>query len=520
MRDYNTVTSEADVSALKDTLCAQQELLQKLYNELDAEREASASAASEALSVILRLQGEKAAVKMESEQYKRLSEEKICHAEESLAIFEDIIYQKEMELASLDYQVQAYRYKLLSIGHNDLGIGEVKFPEHLLQRNESLGGESSLQSKGRRNSLPLSLKYKKVMNERERSTSPELDLISKVVEEQTGQCMYDPVSDQANKADYSTPGGISSYWEQIRKLDVQVKEIVGANYENSRSGTQSPSSVSSQISAGLCYLSNSGNQQNRKRLFSPEISICNPGERNKVAVLDETDRTECSKNNVAVDHSCSPNVHDVFEVPQVDQTIKSCNSLEKCEKEDVVHPEAAKVYAQDEPDQLKKVLQSKYFCKPSGAADMNCRLAVVEPRTSVSETLPLPNQLNRTSEILEAEGQGEYMNREEELKLLRDIKELLNTMHEEIRSRKVKNSSTRDEPSLLPLQEVLTHDIFAFFFFKTLRKCVVLTISDAFTLMTGYALLLALIQQEMFRTEPMLSPVHAVRILHHLDLIL
>ncbi|KAL0316546.1 UNVERIFIED_CONTAM: hypothetical protein Sradi_5532800 [Sesamum radiatum] len=323
---------------------------------------------------------------MEAKQYKRLSEEKICHAEESLAYFEDIIYQKEMELASLDYQVQAYRYKLLSIGYNDLGIGEVKFPEHLLQRNESLGGESSLQSKGRRNSLPLSLKYKKVMNERERSTSPELDLISKIVEEQTGQCMYDPVSDQGNKADNSTPGGISSYWEQIRKLDVQVKEIVGANYENPRSGTQSPSSVSSQISA----------------------------------------------------------------VPRVDQTIKSCNSLEKCEKEDVVHPEAAKVYARDEPDLLKKVLQSKCFCKPSGAADMNCRLAVVESRTSVSATLPLPNQLNRTSEILEAEGLGEYTNREEELKLLRDIKELLNTMHEEIGSQKVKKSSTRDEPSLLP----------------------------------------------------------------------
>ncbi|XP_011079367.1 uncharacterized protein LOC105162896 [Sesamum indicum] len=455
MADYSTVTSEVDVSALKDTLCAQQELLQKLYKELDAEREASASAASEALSVILRLQGEKAAVKMEAEQYKRLSEEKICHAEESLEIFEDIIYQKEMELASLDYQVQAYRYKLLSIGYNDLGVGEVKFPENLLQRNESLGGESSLQSKGRRSSLPLSLKYKKVMNER--STSPELDLISKVVEEQTGQEMYDQMSDQGNKADNSTPGGISSYWEQIRKLDVRVKEIVGANYENSRSGTQSPSSVSSQISAGLCYLSNSGNQQNGKRTFSPEISICNPCERNKVAVLDETDRTECSKNNVAGDYSFSPNVHDVFEVPQVDQTIKSCESLEKCGKEDVVHPEAAKVYARDEPNQLKKVLQSKYFCKPSGAADIDCQLAVVEPRASVSETLPLPNQLTRTSEILEAEGLGEYTNREEELKLLRDIKELLNSLHDEIRSRKVKKSSTRDEPSLRPLQEAMLY---------------------------------------------------------------
>ncbi|GER36742.1 hypothetical protein STAS_13108 [Striga asiatica] len=118
---------EAEIWRLKHTLCAQQRLLEKLHNELDAEREASASAASEALSVILRLQREKAAVKLEGEQYKRLSEEKISHAQESLAIIEDIIHQKEMEIAALDCQVQAYRYKLLSI---DFGVsGNVKFPE-------------------------------------------------------------------------------------------------------------------------------------------------------------------------------------------------------------------------------------------------------------------------------------------------------------------------------------------------------------------------------------------------------
>ena len=58
----------SEIKALKEALCAQQQLLQKLYNELDVEREASSTAASEALSMILRLQGEKAAVKMEANQ--------------------------------------------------------------------------------------------------------------------------------------------------------------------------------------------------------------------------------------------------------------------------------------------------------------------------------------------------------------------------------------------------------------------------------------------------------------------
>lgn len=102
-----------------ETMRAQQELLQKITRELDAEREASSTAASEALSMILRLQGEKAALEMEASQYKRLAEEKMCHAETSLTLFEDLIYRKEMEIASLEFQVQAYRCKLLSLGCSD-----------------------------------------------------------------------------------------------------------------------------------------------------------------------------------------------------------------------------------------------------------------------------------------------------------------------------------------------------------------------------------------------------------------
>ncbi|KAK6151547.1 hypothetical protein DH2020_014182 [Rehmannia glutinosa] len=444
MADYGTVISENDISALKDTLCAQQNLLQKLYNELDAEREASASAASEALSVILRLQGEKAAVKMEAEQYKRLSEEKMCHAEESLAIIEDIIYQKEMEIAALDCQVEAYRYKLLSMGCVDFGIGETKFRDYPLQRNENLAGETSFQGIGRRNSGPLSFKYKNMIDERDGSCIQEMDFIFKFVEgKRTGQEMYDQASDSDKKTDNS----VDSYWEQIRKLDVRVKEIAGADYTNSRSETRSSSLSSRRSSGNLCDLSNSANLRVETRSPSPQI---NPNHSNKVAAVNENieikGSANMSKNGVAVDYPCSPSIHDVFEVPQTDRNFSSCESLAKDENEtarlvrkDVVHPEAVeeKLYARNEPDWLKKVLKlthhEKQLCGPSGIASIDCHLAVVEPTTRISESRPGLYQLNRTSEIVEVERPAECTSREEELKLLNEIKEQINSLHEEIR---------------------------------------------------------------------------------------
>ncbi|CAI9298264.1 unnamed protein product [Lactuca saligna] len=202
---------EESGKSLKETLRAQQQLLQKLYNELDVEREASSSAASEALAMILRLQGEKASVKMESEHYKRLAEEKMCHAEESMEIFEEQIHQKEMEIASLDCQLQAYRYKLASLGFEDIEANETSH-ESLL----------------RRNSAPpklLRLAYLK----RHRSISPDSDIISTTLDENVGE-------------DESLELEKQSYWDQIRKLDKIVEEMAGDEYVNLRIKSSKPSS--------------------------------------------------------------------------------------------------------------------------------------------------------------------------------------------------------------------------------------------------------------------------------------
>ena len=250
---------ETDIIGLKETLQSQQNLLQKLYNELDEEREASATSASEALSMILRLQGEKAVVQMEANQYKRLAEEKMSHAENSLYVFEDLIYQKEMEISSLEFQVQAYRCRLLSMGCNDLGDYECKFPENLvLQRSDSCKVETGANSNLRRlQSLPpIQLKeyYQKKSNlEKERSVIPMSDWSPRIGKQNTDQNVKVQNLDLEKNSGSPIVGTSDSYWEQIKKLDDRVKDISGdkvSGRENSFNlkGKYSPRSLLPQVS--------------------------------------------------------------------------------------------------------------------------------------------------------------------------------------------------------------------------------------------------------------------------------
>uniref|UniRef100_A0A3Q7IU51 GTD-binding domain-containing protein n=1 Tax=Solanum lycopersicum TaxID=4081 RepID=A0A3Q7IU51_SOLLC len=438
-------TSQLDVASLKETLCAQQQLLQKLYNELDEEREASSSAASEALSMIVRLQGEKAAVKMEAEQYKRLAEEKMCHAEESLDIFEDLFNQKEMEIAALEYQVQAYRYKLLSTGCADPGVGEFKYPDNLLQRNETLAGEMNPQALGRRNSAPhFPLKFPKKGALEIDDSSLERESNSKTVDEYTGQEMNEQQSDTAKKTDISRTESINSCWQQIRKLDDRVKEITGVSYANLRSETRSPSPLSQRS----MKISKSENE-----MYQPKLHVSK------------------SETGTPSDSGCSPNVLDVFEVPRAEKDTVDIglppkhdrkmvlHNDERLERPDSVQQEAVKSSVKDEAELLKKYFvaaqREKKLRRASEAASISCHLAISRPTTSISGTNEL-HLHNRTSEIGEVgrEATRQEMAREE-LKLLHEIKEQLNLMHSEIQRLKTDKLPPIDESSLLPLSEPL-----------------------------------------------------------------
>ncbi|KAI7732039.1 hypothetical protein M8C21_009700 [Ambrosia artemisiifolia] len=80
-----------------------------LYVELEKERNAAASAAEEAMSMILRLQEEKAMVKMESRHYQRMIEEKSAYDAEEMNILKEIVLRREREKHFLEKQIEAYR---------------------------------------------------------------------------------------------------------------------------------------------------------------------------------------------------------------------------------------------------------------------------------------------------------------------------------------------------------------------------------------------------------------------------
>lgn len=110
------VEVENECMALRETVSSQQQTIQDLIMELDEERNASASAANEAMSMILRLQREKAEVHMEARQFKRFAEEKMAHDQQEALAFEDLLYKREQTIQSLTCEIHAYKHRLMSFG--------------------------------------------------------------------------------------------------------------------------------------------------------------------------------------------------------------------------------------------------------------------------------------------------------------------------------------------------------------------------------------------------------------------
>ncbi|KAI4300617.1 hypothetical protein L6164_033973 [Bauhinia variegata] len=110
------VQIENECALLRETVSTHQQAIQDLYAELEEERNASSTAANEAMSMILRLQREKAEIQMEARQFKRFTEEKLSHDQQEVLALEDLLYKKEQTIQSLTCEVQAYKYRMMSYG--------------------------------------------------------------------------------------------------------------------------------------------------------------------------------------------------------------------------------------------------------------------------------------------------------------------------------------------------------------------------------------------------------------------
>lgn len=92
-----------------------------LYFELEKERSAAATAADEAMAMILRLQEEKASIEMEARQYQRLNEEKSAYDKEEMNILKEILVRREREKHFLEKEVEAYR-DMMHFGERNLQL--------------------------------------------------------------------------------------------------------------------------------------------------------------------------------------------------------------------------------------------------------------------------------------------------------------------------------------------------------------------------------------------------------------
>ncbi|KAM7264037.1 hypothetical protein ACFE04_001720 [Oxalis oulophora] len=136
--DFNfnpRVQVENECAALREMVATQQQTVQDLYEELEEERNAASTAANEAMSMILRLQREKAEIQMEARQFKRFSEEKMIHDQQELQVLEDLLYKREQSIQSLTCEVQAYKHRMMSFG---LSEAEADGDREGISRNPSM----------------------------------------------------------------------------------------------------------------------------------------------------------------------------------------------------------------------------------------------------------------------------------------------------------------------------------------------------------------------------------------------
>ncbi|KAI5012925.1 hypothetical protein ZWY2020_025191 [Hordeum vulgare] len=111
------------------------DVLSALHQELDKERSAAASAAEEAMAMILRLQKEKSSVEMEVRQQRRTSDERCAFYENEVEELKDILLMRERENRSLQKEVESYR-RLLGIAGDD-EEEEMMTPRNYLESDPS-----------------------------------------------------------------------------------------------------------------------------------------------------------------------------------------------------------------------------------------------------------------------------------------------------------------------------------------------------------------------------------------------
>lgn len=111
-REYSVEDEEYDVTALRRLVKIERLRADMAYAELEKERMASASAADEAMAMILRLQNEKSSTEIEAKQYRQLAEQKQEFLQEVIESLQWDIINLEHERSEMEENLRLYREKL------------------------------------------------------------------------------------------------------------------------------------------------------------------------------------------------------------------------------------------------------------------------------------------------------------------------------------------------------------------------------------------------------------------------
>ncbi|XP_047336715.1 myosin-binding protein 1-like [Impatiens glandulifera] len=134
--------SEIEGESMVDTLKRQHEHDRKsmanLCKELEEERNASAEAANEAMSMITRLQEEKAALHMEALQYLRLMEEQAEYDMDALEKANELLAEKEKEMQDMEAELDIYRMDEDETESRNNKIEQNRINEKILEIKNSL----------------------------------------------------------------------------------------------------------------------------------------------------------------------------------------------------------------------------------------------------------------------------------------------------------------------------------------------------------------------------------------------
>lgn len=107
--DGSKMDDENVVDTLKRYFEFDRKSLILLYKELEEEQNASAIAAHETMAMITRLQDEKASMRMEALQYKRMMEEQSEYNQEVLCTTNTLVAEKEKKIQFLELELVTYR---------------------------------------------------------------------------------------------------------------------------------------------------------------------------------------------------------------------------------------------------------------------------------------------------------------------------------------------------------------------------------------------------------------------------